>query len=985
MPKHDPQIVLRSPARAAPASGRAERGPGRVRQTPRRAAERVEQMFEGIGDGLAVFDRDWRITYLNACAGQFLHAGGAPPPSFHLLGLELWQAFPELRAGALETQFRRAAAQQQAVAFELYQPIPGRWLEVRAFPSAAGLSSYIVDISARKAGERALREHANRLQVALAAGKLGDWSWDAATGLITIGRRAAELFELPSATPLTWGVLRARLVEEDREPARRAFRRAWARRADCDIECRVRRRGGARSWLSIVGHGSYGDDGRLRGMTGMVQDISVRKAAEDTLRQNEEELRALADSIPQLAWIANCEGAMIWYNARWYDYTGTTPQQMAADWRAAYPAECLPQMTRHWSASLRSGQPFEMEFPIRGADGQFRWFLTRANPVRDRAGRLLRWLGTSTDVDQVKRVQEALRDESNVLELLNRSGTALARTLDLRALLQEITDAATRLSGARVGAFFYNGAPGAAPTLCGADAAPFGQYCGARAASLFEPGRRLDGALRSADLRRDARYARLAPHWGQAGMAPLRSYLALAVTARSGAVLGALFLGHPEPAMFNARTERIIGAIAAQAAIALDNTRLYEAARQAAEERKVLLDSERGARTEAERSCQMKDEFLATLSHELRTPLSAILGWSQVLRRGTRDQADLHRGLQTIERNARAQAQLIEDLLDMSRITSGKVRLEMHTLAPAALVEAAVEALRPAAEAKHIRVEQRIDPDTGAVAGDPSRLQQVIWNLLSNALKFTPMQGRVQIAVRPAGALHVEISIADNGVGIAPEFLAHVFERFRQGDASTTRQHGGLGLGLAIVKHLVEQHGGTVAARSAGAGLGACFTLQLPLATEAAPPLGAAAGYAPLPNLAAGDMTLQDLSGLKVLVVDDEADARELIKRILSDCHAEVYTAASAAQALHLLLKERPALLLSDIGMPDIDGFELLALARALGPARGGDLPAIALTAFARSEDRLRALEAGFAAHVSKPVEPSQLIAAAAAFAPRRS
>ena len=707
-------------------------------------------------------------------------------------------------------------------------------------------------------------------------------------------------------------------------------------------------------------------------------------AAREALRQSEEELRALANSIPQLAWIAEADGYMVWYNERWYDYTGTTPEQVLGEgWRAVYEPDSLPLMLQRWQQSLRTGLPFEMEFPIRGADGEYRWFLTRANPVRNSAGHLQRWFGTSTDVDQVKRVQEALRDETMILELLNRTGSALASTRDLQPLIQEVTDAATRISGARFGAFFYHGTgpDGSAlilHTLSRGAPAAFAHFGPPRATALFGPSLRGEGTVRSDDILADPRYGQNRPHAGiPAGHPPVRSYLAVPVVSRSGDVIGSLFFGHPEPHMFSERTERIIGGVAAQAAVAIDNARLYEAAQQAAEERKVLLDSERSARAEAERTSQMKDEFLATLSHELRTPLTAILGWAQVLRRGSRDEADLHRGLQTIERNARAQAQLIEDLLDMSRITSGKVQLEMTPLSAKAVVDAAIETVRPAADARNIGIERDYQDGPAMVAGDPSRLQQIIWNLLSNAIKFTPRDGAIRVGVGCADD-QVEIAIRDSGIGIKPEFLAHVFERFRQADASTTRKHGGLGLGLSIVKHLVEQHGGTVAAASEGEGAGACFTVRLPLsashgAAERAPAAGGARGAAPAQDSAA--LALRDLSGLQVLVVDDEADARELIRRILSDCHADVLTAATATEALQLLQSARPDLLVSDIGMPDVDGFELLGRVRALGPARGGNVPAIALTAFARSEDRIRALASGFLTHISKPVEPADLIA----------
>jgi PAS domain S-box-containing protein len=687
--------------------------------------------------------------------------------------------------------------------------------------------------------------------------------------------------------------------------------------------------------------------------------------AREALRQSQLELRALADSMPQLAWIAEQDGTMVWYNQRWYDYTGTTPEQMAGEgWQRVYAPDCLPAMIAHWDQSRRDGSTFELEVPIRSASGEFRWFLTRANPVRSADGSVLRWFGTSTDVDQVKRVQEALRDETAVLELVNRTGAALASQRDLGPLLQDVIDAATSISGARFGAFFYHSTNSAGEalvlhTLSTGAAGAFTRFAEPRATALFGPSMRGEGAVRCDDVSLDPRYGINSPHQGvPPGHPPVRSYLAVPVALRCGAVIGCLMFGHPEAGMFSERTERIISGIAAQAAVAIDNARLYE--------------SERQARAEAERTSQMKDEFLATLSHELRTPLTAILGWAQVLRRGSRGEADLHRGLQTIERNARAQAQLIEDLLDMSSIASGRVRLDMQPLAPAAIAAAAIESVRAAAEAKQIRIDKDFAAVPGMVAGDANRLQQILWNLLSNALKFTPRGGTVTVSVRRDGDL-IAIGVRDSGIGIAPAFLGHVFERFRQADATTTREHGGLGLGLAIVKHLVEQHGGTISVASEGEGRGACFTLRLPRYEAVLP----AAEIASQP--AALHAAAHDLSGLQVLVVDDEEDARELIRRILADCNAEVLTAATATEALHLLQHERPDLMVSDLGMPEVDGYGLLDRIRALGPSRGGDLPAIALTAFARSEDRLKALSSGFLAHIAKPVEPNELIAKVAA------
>jgi light-regulated signal transduction histidine kinase (bacteriophytochrome)/CheY-like chemotaxis protein len=412
-------------------------------------------------------------------------------------------------------------------------------------------------------------------------------------------------------------------------------------------------------------------------------------------------------------------------------------------------------------------------------------------------------------------------------------------------------------------------------------------------------------------------------------------------------------------------------------AVAVDVTE----AKLADAERRELLDSERAARGEAERASRLKDEFLATLSHELRTPLNAIIGWSVLLRGADVDNADLAEGMDAIERNARVQAQLVEDLLDVSRIIAGKVRLDVQHVELAPVVEASVAALAPAAHNKQVRLQKVIDPRASAVWGDPARLQQVIWNLLSNAIKFTPKGGRVQVSVALVGS-HVELGVTDSGMGIAPEFLPHVFDRFRQADATTTRRFGGLGLGLAIVRHLVELHGGTVEARSGGPGTGATFTVRLPLKAmdrSADGPDGRGRRIAP----SFGECPSPSLAGLRALVVDDEPDARYLVRRILEQCDVVVTTAASVPEALAAVAAGRFDVIVSDIGMPEQDGFDLIRRVRALPADAGGRTPAVALTALARLEDRRRALLMGFQIHVPKPVDPAELLAVVASVAGR--
>jgi signal transduction histidine kinase len=401
----------------------------------------------------------------------------------------------------------------------------------------------------------------------------------------------------------------------------------------------------------------------------------------------------------------------------------------------------------------------------------------------------------------------------------------------------------------------------------------------------------------------------------------------------------------------------------------------------AEQERARLLVLEQAARKQAEEANRMKDEFLATLSHELRTPLNAILGWVQVLRTGKLDEAAGARALETIERNSRAQAQLIADLLDVSRIITGKLRLESKPVELHRIIDAVLDSLRPAADAKDIQLSLSLAPMASPVLGDGDRLQQVIWNLLSNAIKFTPRGGQVEIRLREAGANAV-LQVTDSGIGIRPDFLPYVFDRFRQAESTLTRSHGGLGLGLSIVRHLVELHGGTVEVESAGEGQGASFAVRLPLRAELAEGAPADLGQA---SSSSRVWSLPDLlKDIRVLVVEDEADTRDLLVTALEQCGAAVAAFASVAEGLAELDRAVPDVLVSDIGVPFEDGYSLIRKVRERKPADGGNVPAAALTAYARPEDRLRALEAGFQTHLAKPVDPSEFVATVARLAGRR-
>ena len=498
---------------------------------------------------------------------------------------------------------------------------------------------------------------------------------------------------------------------------------------------------------------------------------------------------------------------------------------------------------------------------------------------------------------------------------------------------------------------------------------------------------------------------------------PFGSLLSAPVSL-GGETIGWLYLVDKlEADEFSEADERLAMTLAGQLAVAYENARLYADARehasellaevkerkQAQEEKERLLISEKAARVEAEEAQRLsarllmreeqaranaeaanriKDEFLATVSHELRTPLNSILGWAQLMRSGSLDGTASARALKTIERNTKTLAQIIDDLLDVSRIITGKLRLEVRPVELQSVVEAALEAVRPAADAKNIRLEVSVDARLGAVSGDSGRLQQVVWNLLSNAIKFTPSGGEVKVKVERI-ASRACVTVSDSGEGISPAFLPYVFDRFSQADSTFTRLHGGLGLGLAIVRHLVELHGGSVGVDSKGIGEGASFTVSLPLL---APDLNSDADHAVSEN--SSRPLLEEprtLAGLSVMIVDDEFDARELLVATLEQRGAKVIVASSVSEALEALANAPngviPDVLVSDIGMPGQDGFDLITKVRAMEPERGGNIPAIALTAYARTEDRARVLAAGFQRHVAKPVGASTLVTAIASIA----
>jgi PAS domain S-box-containing protein len=688
----------------------------------------------------------------------------------------------------------------------------------------------------------------------------------------------------------------------------------------------------------------------------------------------EQQYRALAESSPQLVWTTTPDGRVEYCNPQFLAYVGLSLEEMRREpkWHVLVHPEDTARAIDAWANALSTGEPYEVEYRFRRAsDGSYRWVLARGASVRDGEGRIVRWVGSCTDIDDHKRSEETHR-------FLAEAGALLASSLDQRQTLPALARLAVPHMADWCSVQLLD-SKGDLERVAVAHADPHRLEVIQEIERQY-PADENEGARRvvrtgvseyvheiSDDMlvasSRDPHHLELIRALG------LRSWMAVPITVGRRAI-GVFSLASSESGrLFERRDLDIAEEMGRRVGASIDNARLFEMTQQ--------------ERRRAEEASRAKDELLGVTSHELRTPLSAILGWVRMLRSGHLTEDKRERALETIERNVKIQVQLVEDLLDFNRVITGKLRLALAPVEPAAVVEAAVEVIRPAAEAKRVRLQVLLDPSAGILNGDAERLQQVIWNLLSNAVKFTPKDGRVYVRMQREDS-HVEIVVADTGAGIAPAFLPHVFQPFRQQDATATRAHGGLGLGLAIVKHLVELHGGSIEARSDGLGKGATFVVRLPvspLRSASLPPLAAS-----LPRRGDARALLQcppELEGLRVLVCEDEPDGRELLESILTGCKANVTLAGSVNEALDRFAEAIPDVIISDIGMPEASGYELIRRIRALPAEKGGRVPAVALTAYASMADRTRALMEGFQNHVAKPTEPQELLAAVAALAGR--
>lgn len=579
--------------------------------------------------------------------------------------------------------------------------------------------------------------------------------------------------------------------------------------------------------------------------------------------------------------------------------------------------------------------------------------------------------------EAVKRsqVEEQLRDESRVLEMLYETGKVVSSTLDLRTLLQTIIDRATALSGAKFGAFFYstktdNGEVVMLHTLSGAPREAFEKLGPVRPTAVLSPLFRNEAPIRSDDITKDPRYGRAGPHHGMpAGHLPVRSYLAVPVVLRSGEPIGAFLFGHPEPGVFTDRSERMVLAIASQAAIALDNARLYEDAQSSAKERQVLLARERAARAEAEKLSKAKDEFLAMLAHELRNPLAPISSAAEMLARFQLDASQIQATSRIIVRQVKHMTGLIDDLLDVSRVTQGLAALALAPVDIGQVVADAVEQIRPAIDRRHHQLNLQLLAARTYVQGDHKRLVQVVGNILSNSAKYTPEGGNIEVSLEEEGR-DVVLRVTDNGIGIAAELLPHVFDLFTQAERTPDRSQGGLGLGLALVKSLVQLQGGTVAIRSEGLGQGSSVEVRLPRLSN----------VKPSDNCSVTDTSAQSSRSLRVLVVDDNTDAAGTLTLFLESAgHTVTALHSSEGALLHARTYQYDACLL-DIGLPDMDGIELARRLRGLPNTQKAVF--VAVTGYGRQADRDNAMAAGFDHYIVKPARATELLSILAETSP---
>ncbi|MCC3408533.1 MAG: PAS domain-containing protein [Microcoleus sp. PH2017_10_PVI_O_A] len=882
------------------------------------ASQQVSNILESITDAFIAIDSQWRYTYVNAAAEKLLSRSRND-----LLGRSIWELFPaEVESNStLYQEFHRVVNEQVSVKFEEFSPSLQIYVELSAYPAAEGLTAYWSDISDRKRTEEELRQKNAILNVINESAPTPIFVKDRAGCIIYANPATLEAIGKPAAVVIG---------RRDRDLYPVAERGAIVSANDQRImasgqtEVVEESPDGIRTFLGMKA--PYRNEaGEVIGLIGISNDITNRKRAEVALQEQTKLLQVIIDSIGDGLILANPQGEFVLFNRAAVGMFGQlTNEKSHEEWSSTYGLFLADQKTLFPEEELPLTRAIKGEYVndvgifVRRQDCEGRWVSISGYPVVDTSSTIKGGVIVCRDITERKQAEAALLESEARFRNMANNAPFMVWVTDSTAYRTFASDNWYKFTGQTE------------ETALG-----FGWI------NAVHP--------------EDREYALKAFLMAHESQEPYSTEFRLGgADNRYYWALDAAVPRFTESGQF----EGFIGS-------AMDITER----KQVETERDMVLQLEQTARAEAERANRIKDEFLAVLSHELRSPLNPILGWSQLLRGGKLSAAKTAQAYETIERNARLQSQLIEDLLDVSRILQGKLRLNVAPVNVATIILSALDTVQLAAEAKKIQIETILNPDVELVLGDTGRLQQIVWNLLSNAVKFTPEGGRVEVRLSQI-AREVQIQVSDTGKGIVPDFLPYVFEHFRQEDGATTRKFGGLGLGLAIVRQLIELHGGRVFAESPGEGQGATFTVRLPLLNddsrkqeEEERHSSESAGISSLP-----------LAGLRILVVDDEPDSRDFVAFVLEEAGAELISVSSAAEVLRSIAQTAPDLLVSDIGMPEMDGYMLIRHIRTqLAPEYGG-LVAIALTAYAGEANERQVLQAGFDKHLSKPIDPTLLV-----------
>ncbi|MEG3955692.1 PAS domain-containing protein [Microcoleus sp. herbarium2] len=886
------------------------------------ASQQVSNIIESITDAFIALDSQWRYTYVNATAEKLLSRSRN-----ELLGRSIWEVFaPERESNSrIYQEFHRVVSEQVSVKFEEFSPSLQMYIEVSAYPAAEGLTAYWSDISDRKRTEEELRQKNAILNLINESAPTPIFVKDREGRIIyanpatlgIMGKPASEVIGGRDLDLYPVAELAARVTENDRRIMESGKTEVLEESHD-----------GIRTFL-VMKAPYRNQAGEVIGLIGISSDITNRKQAEVAMQEQTKLLQVIIDSIGDGLILANQQGEFVLFNrAAVVIFGPLSNEKSSEEWSSTYGLFTADKKTFFPDAELPLARAIKGEYVndvevfVRREDSEGRWISISGYPVVDASSEIKGGVIVCRDITERKQAEAALQESEERFRNMANNAPFMVWVTDSTGYCNFLSESWYEFTG---------------------QSEETGLGLGWINALHPEDREQVKNAFFTANERHEL-YS-----------------VEYRVGRKDGGYSWAMDAAAPRFSE-SGQFEGYIGSV-------IDITER----KQVETERDMVLQLEQTARAEAERANRIKDEFLAVLSHELRSPLNPILGWSQLLVGGKLNRPQTAKAFETIERNARLQSQLIEDLLDVSRILQGKLRLNVAPVNLATIIPSAVETVQLAAQAKKLQIQTILSPDVGQVVGDTSRLQQIVWNLLSNAVKFTPEGGRVEVRLGQIEG-QAQIQVTDTGKGILPDFLPYVFEHFRQEDGATTRKFGGLGLGLAIVRQLIELHGGTVFAESAGVGQGATFTVRLPLLNDDSRRQEEEA----VNGAASPDLSSLPLAGLRILVVDDELDSRDFVAFVLEEAGAEVISLSSAAEALELIEQIAPDVLVSDIGMPQMDGYMLINRIRTQLAPEYRQLLAIALTAYAGEANERQVLQAGFQKHLAKPIDPTELVATVA-------